>query len=67
MTVTGWKSYRKRLAVLAMGSTLFLGDCDPTVRSTVEDGIISSSTSLFGSFLQAYIQVLFEPDNTNGN
>jgi hypothetical protein len=44
-----------------LGVTLFaLTGCDPTVRSTVEDGVINVSSGLFGSFLQAAIQLAIE-------
>jgi len=43
--------------VLVAGTTLFLGGCDPTLRATVENGIINVSTSLFGAFLRALIEL----------
>jgi len=49
-----------RLSILAAGSALFLGGCDPTLRATVEDGIISSSTAFLGSLLQAILQLVQE-------
>lgn len=48
----GWK-----LAALASGTTLFLEGCDPQLRATVEDGIITSSSSLLGAFMRALIEV----------
>ena len=50
----------RRLALLAAGATFLLGGCDPQIRATVEDGIISMSQSVLSSFLQAFIQVLQE-------
>lgn len=46
-----------RWAVAATGVTFFLGGCDPTLRATVETGIINVSTSLFGSILRALIEL----------
>lgn len=51
------------LATTAMGSTLILGDCDPTVRATVEDGIINLSTAALGSVFDAVIE-LFQESQT---
>lgn len=52
----------RRLALLAAGATFFLSGCDPQLRATVENGIISVSTSLLGSLLQALIQLGQEAD-----
>ncbi len=49
-----------RLSFLAAGSTLILGGCDPTLRATVENGIISSSTAFLGALLQAIMQLVQE-------
>jgi hypothetical protein len=49
-----------RLALLAAGATFFLSGCDPQIRSTVENGIITLSTSLLSSVLQAFIQLAQE-------
>ncbi len=46
-----------RWAILASGTTLILGDCDPTIQATVEDGIIDTTSALIGSFFQAILQV----------
>lgn len=48
-----WRLY----AAAAGGSLLFLESCDPTLRATTEDGIINVSTSLFGAFLRAIIEL----------
>lgn len=60
-TIHHWPAWR-RLALLAAGTTLFLSGCDPQLRTTVEDGIISVSTSLLSSLLQAFIQLGQEAD-----
>lgn len=52
-----------KAAAWLCGSTLFLGGCDPTLRATVEDGIIASATSFTTSFMAALIQVLTEARN----
>lgn len=49
-----------RLATLAAGSVFFLGGCDPTLRSTVEDGIITLSSSFVGALIRAAINVAAE-------
>ncbi len=41
----------------AVGTTFFLSGCDPTLRATVENGIINVSTGLFGAFLRALIEL----------
>ena len=50
----------RRVALLTAGATFFLGGCDPELRATIESGIISASTSLLGSLLQAFIQLAQE-------
>ena len=52
-----------RLAALAAGASFILGGCDPGLRSTVENGIITLSQSLLGSILQAVIGVAQEAGN----
>jgi hypothetical protein len=48
-----------RLSALAAagGSLLILGNCDPTIQSTVESGIINVSTTALNSLMQAILQV----------
>ena len=50
----------RRLALLAAGTTFLMSGCDPQLRATVENGIISMSTSLLGALLQAVIAVAQE-------
>jgi hypothetical protein len=50
----------RRVVLLAAGATFFLGGCDPQLRETIESGIISASTSLLGSLLQAFVQLAQE-------
>jgi hypothetical protein len=38
--------------------------CDPTIRATTENGIISLSQSFFGAFLQALVQLGAEAKTT---
>ena len=55
-----WR-HRMLVAALMAGSLLpQLGGCNPTLRTTVEDGVINLSTALLGSFLQAVIQLAQE-------
>jgi len=49
-----------RWVAVVSGSTLILEGCNPTLQSTVEDGIITLSTSLFGSFLRALTELASE-------
>lgn len=46
-----------RFAASAGGSALLLSGCDPTIQTTVENGIINVSTAFLSSFLQALLQV----------
>lgn len=39
------------------GLLLFLGGCDPTIRATVENGVITLSQSAFTAFLRALSQI----------
>ncbi len=50
------RNSRKWLPVLAVVGLLTLSTgCDPTLRASVEDGVISVSTAFFGSLLQALV------------
>ncbi len=53
-----------RLAVMLSGGLFFLNGCDPTIRSTVENGIITLSNSFLASLLQAGLQVATEAGTT---
>jgi len=45
------------MSLLASSATLFqLSGCDPTLRTTVESGIINISTAVLTSFVQALLQ-----------
>lgn len=57
----------RKAAVLALGSALILNGCDPTLRTTTENGIISASTAALGSFLQALVAVAGDAINRNLN
>jgi len=50
----GW-----RVALIAMFAALLVG-CDDQLQATVEDGVISASSSLFGTLLEAIIAVVSE-------
>lgn len=52
--------WKVALASAALGTTLQLGGCDPTIRATVESGIINATTSFLTTFYQALFQVLIE-------
>jgi hypothetical protein len=58
-TVSGW------WVAAASGLLLFLCGCDPTIRATTENGIISLSQSFLGAFLQALIQLGAEAQTTS--
>ena len=62
------------LAAFVLGATFLFNGCDPTIRTTTENGLISVATAAWGSFLTALVQVV-QADlannnantNTNGN
>ena len=58
------RTRRTRLAILAGGSTFFLGGCDPEIQTMVEDGVITTANTFFSSLLQAFFQVMEEAENT---
>ncbi len=64
MRVTFRTTWLRRLAAASLGTTLLLGDCDPTIQGTVEDGIINVSTTLLTSTFQALIQIFSEAQST---
>ena len=48
----------RRMALLAAGGSAFiLGSCDPTLRATTENGIISVSTAALASFMTAVVEL----------
>jgi hypothetical protein len=52
------------LAAAIGGLMLCLAGCDPTLQATIENGIISLSTSLLGSFFRALIDLANEANTT---
>lgn len=48
------------LVLMVCVGLLALAGCDPTLKATIEDGVITASQSLFGAFIQAVIQVAQE-------
>lgn len=48
---------KARLLLAATGGVYILSGCDPSIQTTVENGIISISTSLLASFFQAAIEL----------
>lgn len=53
-----------RFAMALSGGLFFLSGCDPTIRSTVENGIITVSNSFITSLFQAGLQVAAEAGST---
>ncbi len=53
-----------RWAAPLLGTTFLFGDCDPTLRTTAENGIITAVNSLFAAFLQALVQLGAEDSST---
>lgn len=51
---------RVLVPMTAGAAVLQFGGCDPTIRATVEDGVIDVVTALFASLLQAAFQVATE-------
>jgi hypothetical protein len=45
------------LAAMLAGSLFFTSACDPTVQTTVENGAVSASQSLFGAYLRAILEL----------
>lgn len=43
-----------------MSPLLILGGCDPTIRATVENGIITMSSSFMTALVQAILQLAQE-------
>lgn len=58
MRIRRW--FGVRMAAAALGTSLLLGGCDPTLRATVENGIINSSTAALGSVFAAMLQLFQE-------
>ena len=54
---------RAMLAVLIGGSTLILGDCDPTVRQTLLTGLEATTSTLAQTFITAYFISLQEDED----
>ena len=54
------KRMRSGVATLAVVALLFCPGCDPQLQTTVENGIITSSTSLIGAVLRAVIALGLE-------
>jgi len=46
-----------KLATLTAGTTLFLNGCDPSVKSTFENGVISVANSFLTALFQSFIQL----------
>jgi hypothetical protein len=60
------KSIRACLGfVLALSLLAGTTGCDPTLKSTVEDGVINVSTSFFGAFLRAAFALAQEQATAN--
>lgn len=55
--------FRFSALTAAGGSMLVLGDCDPTIQSTVESGLINVSTTALNSIMTAILQV-YTQDST---
>jgi hypothetical protein len=51
---------RTLLALLVMSSSLMSSGCDPTIRATVENGVINTSTAALASLFQAGLQLFIE-------
>lgn len=52
-----WQRVQWRVAVLSTGALLLLSGCDDELRTTIEDGVITSSSNLLTAFLGALITV----------
>ena len=54
------RAYWRLAALTAGGTTFILSGCDPQLRSTVESGIITLSTSLLASMFRALTELAAE-------
>jgi hypothetical protein len=54
------RAYWRLAALTAAGTTFILSGCDPQLRATVENGIITLSTSLLTSVLRALTELAQE-------
>lgn len=48
----------------AGGGLWLLGSCDPTIQTTVENGLINASTALLTSTIRGLIQAISEAGDT---
>lgn len=51
------KLFRYSALTAAGGSVLVLGDCDPSIQSAVESGLINISTTALNSIMAGILQV----------
>jgi hypothetical protein len=49
-----------RLAIILAGGAFLLNGCDPTIQSTVENGIINVANTFYGSVLQSVLSILID-------
>lgn len=49
-----------RLAAALAAGLAFLSGCDPTLQATIEDGIITASSSFVGALIRALIELASE-------
>lgn len=55
--------WRYLWATITAGGVFFLNGCDPETRAAIENGVIDSSASFLGAFLQALIQLAGETND----
>lgn len=58
------RSWKVGLIVLTSGTLPILGDCDPTIQSTVETGLINVSTALLTTLINGFIQAYEDSQTT---
>ena len=59
------RTRRYLLATIGAGTTFLLSSCDPTIQTTVENGIITASNSLLAAILRAITELAAEdPDQS---
>lgn len=51
------RARRALLALSGAGTVALFEGCDPTLRATAEDGIITTANGLFASLLRALIEL----------
>ncbi|QOJ15250.1 MAG: hypothetical protein HRU75_11655 [Planctomycetia bacterium] len=63
MRRTTTRNWLIRTAAMFAGTSLFLNGCDPGIRSTVENGLITTTQAGLSSVFQAMLQLWQEAND----